>query len=53
MQSKREALTASRINEAEARLSDTEDKMMENKEAEKEINNYWITRGEFKRSVIS
>ena len=46
------ALTA-RTNEAEERINDKEDKMMENKEAEKEINNYWITRGEFKRSVIS
>ena len=44
-----EALTA-RINEAEERISDIEDKMMENKEGEKrEINNYWIMRGEFKR----
>ena len=34
MQSKTEALTA-RINEAEQRISDIEDKMMENKEAEK------------------
>jgi len=31
-----EALTA-RINETEERISDTEDKMMENKEAEKKI----------------
>ena len=43
-----EALTA-RINEAEERISDREDQMMENKEAEKEINNYWVTRGELER----
>jgi len=36
-----EALTA-RINEAEEKISDTEDQMMKNKEAEKNvINNYW------------
>ena len=42
-----EALTA-RINEAEVRIRDSENRMMENKEAEEKIN-YWITRGEFKR----
>ena len=40
-----EALTA-RINEGEERIGDTEDKMM-NKDAEKEINNYWVVREEF------
>ena len=45
-----EALTA-RINEAEERIRDIEDKVMENKEAEKK-GNYWIMRGEFKRHVI-
>ena len=34
-----EAITP-RINETEERISDTEDKMMENKEVEKKINNY-------------
>ena len=34
-----EALT-SRINEAEERISDIVDNMMENKEAEKKIHNY-------------
>ena len=43
------ALTA-RINEAEERISDIEDQMMEEKELSKrEINNYWTTRGEFER----
>ena len=47
-----EALTA-RINEAEERISDIEDQMMENKEVRKrEINNYWITRAEFEREMI-
>jgi len=45
---KMETLTA-RINEAEERIGDMEHKMMENKEAVKKINNYWTTRGEFKR----
>ena len=48
VQSKMEALTA-RINEAEERIRDIEDKMMKNKEAEKKRNNYWITREEFER----
>ena len=44
-----EALTA-RINEAEERISDIEDQMMENKEAgQRETKNYWTMRGEFKR----
>ena len=43
-----EALTA-RINETEERISDKEDQIMENKEVEKKMNNYWIIRGEFKR----
>ena len=38
-----------RINEAEERVSDIEDRIMENQEAEKKINNHWIKRGEFKR----
>ena len=42
-----ESLTA-KINEAEVRISDIEDKMLENKEpGKREINNYWIMRGEF------
>ena len=49
-----EALTA-RIKEANERITDIEDKMIENKEAERkrEINNYWIMRGESDRQVIS
>ena len=43
-----EALTA-RINEAEERISDIEDQMTENKEAEQKRNSYWTTRGEFER----
>ena len=43
-----EALTAM-INEAEERISDIEDKMMDSKLRKREINNYWITRGEFER----
>ena len=43
-----EALTA-RINEAEERISDIEDQMMEKKEAEKKRDNYWITGGQFKK----
>ena len=39
-----------RINEAEERISDIEDKMVENKEAEKKREKqYWIMRGEFER----
>ena len=49
-QSKMEALTA-RINAAEERISDIEDQMMENKEAEQKRDNYWTTRGEFERYV--
>ena len=33
----------------EDRISDTKEKMMENKEPKKERNNKWITRGEFDR----
>ena len=34
-----------RLDEAKGRISDLEDKMMVNKEAEKKkLNNYWITR---------
>ena len=43
-----EALTA-RINAAEERNSDIEDKMMEHKKAEKRKNSYWIMKGEFRR----
>ena len=38
-----EALTA-RINEADERITDKEDKMMEKKR-----DNYWIMRGDFKK----
>ena len=43
-----EALTA-RINEAEERISDIEDQMTENKEAEQKRDKYWTTRREFER----
>ena len=43
-----EALTA-RINETEERISDIEDQMTENKEAEQKRDNYWTMRGEFER----
>ena len=41
-----------RINEAEERISDMEEKIMENKEAWEKTDNYWITRGDFKRCDI-
>ena len=40
---------ATRINELEKRISDIEDKMMENEAEKGKMNNYWITRGEFQR----
>ena len=44
-----EALTA-RKNDTEERISDIEDQMTENKEAEqKRDNSCWTTRGEFER----
>ena len=43
MPSQLEALTM-RINKPEERISDIEDKMMENKEAEKKKDNYCITK---------
>ena len=43
-----EALSAG-INESEERISDIEDKMMENEAEKGKMNNYWITRGEFQR----
>lgn len=48
IQLKMEALPA-RISRAEERIRDVEDQMMENKEAEKKRNKYWITGGEFER----
>ena len=36
-----------RINEGEERISDIEDQMTENKEAEQKRDKYWITRREF------
>ena len=38
-----------RINEAEERTHDMEDKIMENKQAWEKRDNYWITRGESER----
>ena len=38
-----------RINEAEERISDTEDQMTRIKKLTKRETNYWTTRGEFER----
>lgn len=47
-----EALTAT-INEAEKRVSDIQDKMMESNKAKKKRERYyWIMRGDFKKSAI-
>ena len=45
-----EALTA-RINEAEERFCNREDKMMANKAEKRKVNNYCIMKGEFKGYV--
>jgi len=52
MQSKLDALTA-RVNEAEERVSNIEDKLMEGRKLRKrEKNNYWAMRGGFEKSVM-
>ena len=38
-----------RINDAEERITDIEDQMMDNKLSKRERNKYWTMRGEFKR----
>ena len=45
MQNKLDAVTA-RMEEADERIGDTEDKITEKEEAEKKIKKFWITRGE-------
>ena len=40
-----------RMNEADKRDSHIEDRMMENKEAEKKKENYWSMKGDLENSI--